>query len=766
MATETSRTIDSPEEKHSSGAQAVLIAFRRVSLGAALIALLGLSAAPAPAYEGERVYSAPAVRPAVQDLHIAQPRSGRLYEAPKRILVYFQRFEQGLQGSSLELWIDGVEYTEQLGFWTDRAWLDLPPGFVWTPGTHVVLARVQDATGSPIESLAPFELGPPLSYIWPFDYATPNVVANLMEDYQHFSLPAPYWHHGVDLRAPDGSPVRAAIGGYVAYAHNYPPYSSLQWNVTILGDDDLIWQYSHIEQSDVQAWQVGDRVEQGDVLGHIVSWPVTETGALYHHLHLNVTEHESVDPIAWRDQLLDEQTPDPAPVPRPLSDGYRWHNPLIFLGNAGDVDTVPPSQGGDDPAAQPQLYYLQNDTHIAMADGDAVLPDLQGDIDVVARIKDERDVIPGLPQPQDGGQAFLLGAYDVGWSVVPVETPCGLGYKPRTSLGPFDEVPGGYDGALQDLLLLDVFQRYVVDGGATYDTEFDWDLRNLHYNVTNSFYGVLDGEKGFWNTDGATIQGPLFPNGTYRVRVYAEDFLGNELVRAHDVRVDNQPQIPLPGFCPNRVLALDLQEMELHPAAGGALAFDPPPVPLELGPIVEGSAHATIPASQWPAWHFDDPTTGLRIAIGLLPGDEVEVEYVPYLGDVILEIPAEAQAHPLVAGGPSPEFDPTQPSSNPVHIRLSTRLARRPDNAQALIGSPAMAGASEFSLVAAEPVAPTGVSYVLLSDPDGTTTFTVPEPGYVTAPPGIALIGALARRRRRSARSAPTAGERSSVSTG
>ena len=68
----------------------------------------------------------PTVTPTI---HITEPRAGRLTREPERITIYFQRIAAGLNASSLELWIDGVEYTESLRFWVDRAWLDLPAGF-------------------------------------------------------------------------------------------------------------------------------------------------------------------------------------------------------------------------------------------------------------------------------------------------------------------------------------------------------------------------------------------------------------------------------------------------------------------------------------------------------------------------------------------------------------------------------------------------------------------------------------------------------------
>ncbi len=698
----------------------------------ALLALtLILFAGPglARADEGAALRDNSFVRPAAPPIRIAAPVAGKIRRPPERVTVYFQRYEQALVGSSVELWIDGIEHTESLRFWIDRAWLELPAGF-WAPGAHRILARVRSASGQTIQDDLVFELSTrnESDYVWPFDYDAPNVVANLMEDYQRFALlprppPAPYWHHGLDIRAPSGTSVRPVIGGYIAYKGCYSDCVSSQWNVTVLGDDDLLWQYSHLNHIGWTSKQVGDRVEPDeDLLGAIVSWPYQTNGAAYHHLHINAVELQDFDIASWRAMAEDPEA-TPPPVPPPLSANFKWHNPLEFLTTAGDLDTTSPEFDGEIQAGSPDILFLENDTEDAFNPMNTLV---SGDVDIATRMRDTRDVIQNGLVP---GQPFSLGLYEIAYSVVPIDTECFKGWIPRTPLAKFDVVPGEYDGDLQDQLLLDVFQRVIHLGGATYTTNFEYSQRNFWYNLTNSRWGILDGAAGYWNTDGATVQGPLFLDGTYRVTVYGADFLGNEISESIEVEVDNN----LPangGYCPTRITHFTLPGMELEPEGDDVLRFFPPPIPIAFNEIIEGSSRTSIPAAGWPAWYFDDAAQGRRYAIGVLDGDAVDVEYVPYIGDVIIEVPAELQ---LLAK--SATFNPHAPSTRPLSLRISTRLARDPLTGQALLGSPHGLDQVAFGLVLAEPIEILGVPHRLRAVPASGASWTLEPTGDPGTPP-------------------------------
>ncbi|MHC4948017.1 MAG: peptidoglycan DD-metalloendopeptidase family protein, partial [Planctomycetota bacterium] len=649
-------------------------------------------------------------------IEITTPRPGLIHEPPGRVAVAFQRSAAaGLVPSSLELWIDGVEYTESLRFWVDRAWLDLPPGFPWTAGDHRVEARIRDAAGGETATTLDFHLAVPATqYAWPVGGAPggppdPSAISNLMEDYQNFQ-DDPYWHHGLDIRADAGAPVVAAVGGWVGYVGEYFAGDPHQYNVTIVGDDDLIWQYNHVTQSSVQqlGLDVGDRVEAGEPVGEVYNWP-----GQYDHLHLNACELGGFDPDPWQAQAADPQDTPPA-ISKPYNEleSWRWHNPLEFLADLFDPDTVAPAPDGEQYPNAPAILFLPNESDAAFAsDLDASI-DVSGDVDIVLHLMDARPDVPGID-----GDPYTLGLYEIAYEVEPLG-PCAFGWIPYTTLAKFDVIPGGFSNAMQDLYLLDIHQPHVELGGVDYLTQFDWDGRDFFYNVTNTFFGLPNDALGFWDTDLQVNNGPYFPDGQYRVTVHALDFAGNALIQSVDVEVSND--ILNVGPCIDDFVALDAQEMELVDPTGASVTVDPGEISVAFAAVAGGSATATIPAMDWPAWNFELPSLGLVAAVGVLEGEEVEVEYVPYLGDVILEIPAEAQFIPWAFGGPAPRFDSHAPSSNPVELRLSTRLARDPVSGEAMIGAPHGHGETSFELVMGTPVeVPGGGTFVLRTSPDG-----------------------------------------------
>src|SRR5258705_6847821 len=189
--------------------------------------------------------------PADQRLIISDPIDGSvLSKSPERITVNFRRFDFELDPSSLELWVDGVEYTRSLRFWTDVAWLDLPVGSLGG-GSHELMARISDhsgaywATNISISVLFPLCPG---GCPWPFAPTDqPSPVSNLMEDWQDFHS-TPYFHAGLDIRADAGTDVHSCTAGTVVNVDNYPPGGALKWEVAVLDANGYVWQYHHLSQ--------------------------------------------------------------------------------------------------------------------------------------------------------------------------------------------------------------------------------------------------------------------------------------------------------------------------------------------------------------------------------------------------------------------------------------------------------------------------------------------------------------------------------------
>ena len=88
----------------------------------------------------------------------------------------------------------------------------------------------------------------------------------------------PRFHKGLDLAAPAGTEVRAALGGEVVYSGYRPGYGNM---VLLKHEDGLETMYAHLESAQVRR---GDLVESEQVLGAVGS-----TGkATGSHLHFEV----------------------------------------------------------------------------------------------------------------------------------------------------------------------------------------------------------------------------------------------------------------------------------------------------------------------------------------------------------------------------------------------------------------------------------------------------------------------------------------------
>lgn len=97
-------------------------------------------------------------------------------------------------------------------------------------------------------------------------------------------------HRGVDIGAPEGTPIVAAGGGEVTWAGPRGSYGNL---VVIRHDDRTETRYAH--QSDVLV-SAGERVAAGQIIGEVGSTG-RSTGP---HLHFEArVDGEAVDPVAW-----------------------------------------------------------------------------------------------------------------------------------------------------------------------------------------------------------------------------------------------------------------------------------------------------------------------------------------------------------------------------------------------------------------------------------------------------------------------------------
>jgi murein DD-endopeptidase MepM/ murein hydrolase activator NlpD len=100
------------------------------------------------------------------------------------------------------------------------------------------------------------------------------------------------FHPGLDLRAPHGSPVRAAAGGTVVFTGRWYAYGTI---IDIEHRDGSIARYAHLSRID-PAVRPGAAVLPGQLIGAVGRTGRT-TGA---HLHVELRRHgRPVDPWPW-----------------------------------------------------------------------------------------------------------------------------------------------------------------------------------------------------------------------------------------------------------------------------------------------------------------------------------------------------------------------------------------------------------------------------------------------------------------------------------
>lgn len=678
-----------------------------------------------------------------QRILVSNPPDGSVLALPPSPIMFnFRRFDFELEPSSLEVWIDGREYTESLKFWTDFAWLDEQAlaagqgsdgstGESATPGTgplgdgnHLILARIQDVSGRYHEIFSSYTI---LLYPciggcrWPFSPTDqPSVVSNLMEDWQDFGG-TPYFHSGLDIRVPAGTPVHACAGGEVVKVVNYRPThpsSYLYWQVTVQDSQGWVWQYHHLDEASI-AVSEGQIVTRGQVLANVVTWSTSMNGFVYNHLHLNV--------VRWQ---------FPGAIPEPYVDGFEHQNPLRFL-LKGDPDNVLPLYYN--------VWFTDNESTIPFATGsDPGDPVLSGNVDVIAKLRDQRDVLPPA-----NGQPYNLGLYKLSYGATPINTPCGMGYVPKTKLVQFDKMPGGNIVSNQDAALLKIYKQTLSQPGTSVASHFNYTTQQFYYTLTNTKNGVVDDANGYWDTDATpTILGALYPDGDYDLTVYAQDYYGNETQTVIPISLNNG--LTWNGICPSFVDGpVWVHPLDLISQVGEIFPCPPPFFSLRFDDVLEGASHAVVDHQTWPVWTFTLPNRGLQVHIGLLTNHVAKVEYLPLLGDVIFDVDAEVQITPI-GPGIQAGFDPNRPSTNPARLRLTTRLARDPWTGQPLIGRPARYGEPGFALVMAEPIRVGNETMLLRSHAGGSEVewrlLPVDVPGTGPTPPGGGASIALRAR--------------------
>ena len=86
-------------------------------------------------------------------------------------------------------------------------------------------------------------------YNWPTADGAPFTLGHAIQSYQYYGG-TPYFHHGVDIMAQDGTEIYSRSGGQVINVERYSKMY-LYWEVAVLDPEGYIWVYHHIERRSI-----------------------------------------------------------------------------------------------------------------------------------------------------------------------------------------------------------------------------------------------------------------------------------------------------------------------------------------------------------------------------------------------------------------------------------------------------------------------------------------------------------------------------------
>jgi Peptidase family M23/Bacterial TSP3 repeat len=130
-------------------------------------------------------------------------------------------------------------------------------------------------------------------------------------------------HMGIDIFAPEGTPIHAIAGGTVVQGFG----NELGGNVVrIQGDDGRYYYYAHLKAHSFDHLKVGEHVNAGQVIGGVGH--TGDAADTPNHLHLQVREHgqwvnpfDFLQPLPDLSDLADPATTGPAADPFAIDHG-------------------------------------------------------------------------------------------------------------------------------------------------------------------------------------------------------------------------------------------------------------------------------------------------------------------------------------------------------------------------------------------------------------------------------------------------------------
>jgi len=415
-------------------------------------------------------------------------------KAPRITVHYTDGPGSGVNTATLKVLLDNKNVTAKCSVGSGSAVYQVPASDPLGNGRHSLSAEVEDHArnlGKASVTFIVFDAA--ARHPWFFAPTNqPHTVGHAHHSYQNYSSrpSSAYFHHGIDIMEPGGTPVYASAGGLVTNMGRYRS-SPLYYEVAITDSDGFLWEYHHVDETTVpqavkDAYSNKTPIAAGTLIGKNVKWPTkSHYGPYFHHIHLNVKDPDK-----------------------------RYLNGLNLLLKL--KDTTPPEAHG--------IYVIPQGGEVALNRTGQQKVTISGDVDIVIKADDRI-----LPDP------YHLGIYEMWFEVI--EVSAAEAHNVRDTLyWRFDHLPGG--GNI-NAHVWDAYQNRIQHDSQTYTTQGNYNARSFYYVLTNS-NGTALNSADHWATGARDGHGMrLYPDGLYRIRVTLRDVAGNQTVKTLDVQVKN-----------------------------------------------------------------------------------------------------------------------------------------------------------------------------------------------------------------------------------
>ncbi len=421
----------------------------------------------------------------------------------------------------------------------------------------VLLARAALATNWPI---------PPVNVVHP--------MGNNWGNYQNYGSGG-YFHNGIDVITPDtsGSEVRAVRHGWVKGWGTIQ--AELHYRLAVCDTSPDFtgraegWLYAHI---DAARWHrnVGDEVQEGEVIGYLVAWPIAATFDHCHFARISDTG------ATW--------------MRFPNVTWWFIQNPLTII--QPNTDTEVPVF--ENTRSSWRFAICRDNANNSYLNPDSVV----GDVDIIAKVYDKTGVSTG------NATWDKLAPYQLDYMIRRAD---GLVVVPWTIGVQFSNILNGSDVSV-------VYKR-----DNTCRSQGDYDYRNYYFIVTNT-----DGDSIIESSDvnGKWASG-LVGDAEYWILVRASDVAGNMAVDSMKVRTRNGVGLE---DQPGAVLARPVAVLPTSGRGRRTIAFELVKSGLvELrvldnsGRVIETLVDAELGAGRY-SYRFLPPSTGVYVVQMHVPG--------------------------------------------------------------------------------------------------------------------------------------------------